>query len=75
MHTALAVGAVVAVLILAAVLFRRRDTGYEVDKFERARSLTTEWARRAEGAPTAPPMAADEKDPVAHRRDGRPDRD
>jgi len=67
MHAALAVGAVVAVLILAALVFRRRDTGYEVDKFERARSLTTEWARRAEGPPAAAP---DAQDTAARGREG-----
>jgi hypothetical protein len=59
-HAAIAVIAVVVVVVLAAALFRRRDTGYDVDKFERARSLTTEWARRSEpmrGAPDGADVA------------------
>ncbi len=70
MHAAMTAGAVVVVLLIAGVLFfRRRDTGYEVDSFERARSLTTGWARRAEGAPPAAPGASDV---AGTRRDGEP---
>ena len=43
-----AIAIVVVVVIVLAFAFRRRDTGYKVDEFARARSLTTEWARRAE---------------------------
>ena len=51
MYAAVAVGALV--LIAAVLLFRRRDTGYKVDEFARARSLTTEWARRSGGLGTS----------------------
>ena len=50
-YAAVAVGALV--LIAAVVLFLRRDTGYKVDEFARARSLTTEWARRSGGLGTS----------------------
>ena len=42
-----AVVVVTAALAVAAFFFLRRDTGYKVDEFARARSLTTEWARSA----------------------------
>jgi hypothetical protein len=67
MNAAMAVGALVVVLIAAVALFRRRDTGYDVDKFERARSLTTEWARRAEGPA---PSEAGRADAQSLPRDG-----
>jgi hypothetical protein len=56
MYAAVAVGALV--LIAAVVLFARRDSGYKVDEFARARSLTTEWARRA-GTSTGLPQSAE----------------
>jgi hypothetical protein len=49
MWALIAVGAVVVIAL--AFFFRRRDSGYKVDEFARARSLTTEWARRAEQQP------------------------
>jgi hypothetical protein len=51
MWAPIAIGA--AIVIALAFFFRRRDTGYKVDEFARARSLTTEWARRAEQQPAA----------------------
>ena len=71
MYQAVAVGALV--LIVAVLLFRRRETGYKVDEFARARSLTTEWARRSgpvgQGTPSQPDPAATGLD-----RDARDDR-
>jgi len=73
MHAAMAIGAAVLV-VLALFLFRRRETGYDVDQFERARSLTSEWARRA-GGPTPTESGAQEGSPVdaaAVKRDDPP---
>lgn len=44
---------IIAVLAVAAALIalRRRDTGYAVDEFAKARSLTTEWARKPAPSP------------------------
>ena len=62
-YAAVVVGAVV--LIAAVVLFMRRDTGYKVDEFARARSLTTEWARRSGGLAT--PWRNDNEVPASPR--------
>ncbi|MDQ1725775.1 MAG: hypothetical protein QOG52_2803 [Frankiaceae bacterium] len=68
MYAAIAIG--VVVLVGAALLFRRRDTGYKVDEFARARSLTTEWARRSSAEPVVePPADAGKKRSGEDRRD------
>ena len=70
MYQAVAVGALV--LIAAVLLFRRRDTGYKVDEFARARSLTTEWARRSGSLSDNPPKPSESA--TGRDRDTRDDR-
>ncbi|MCU1675405.1 MAG: hypothetical protein JWM93_163 [Frankiales bacterium] len=71
MYAAIAIG--VVVLLGAAFLFRRRDTGYKVDEFARARSLTTEWARRSATEPTADAPADASSDAPGNRADRSPE--
>ena len=70
MYQAVAVG--VLVLIAAMLLFRRRDTGYKVDEFARARSLTTEWARRSGSLSDTKPQPSEAA--AGRDRDPRDDR-
>ena len=76
MQSAVAVGIAVVVVLVLAFAFRRRDTGYKVDEFARARSLTTEWARRSSTEPpgtvTLPDASPQEEAPRADQGRDRP---